>query len=209
MKDKKNYAIWWKFNRFPIASGALYVRNFFKANSTQAVENLVKNVRNAFIKNLNSVEWMDKNTRALAVQKARDIHFHIAYPTELLDDNKLNEHYDGLSMRSDSLLHNVMQTRQFVRRNKIREFHKVINKTDWKTHSMTTAVNAYYTMLENSVRMFLFLLCVNIYLKRMSNRNFSHLDICIFVGLPAAVLQRPFFADDRWEIIIMVFSLQI
>lgn len=97
---------------------------------------------------------MDEKTRALAHEKARNIQFHIAYPPELLDDRTLNEHYGGLSMRSDSLLYNVMQTSKFIRRNEIRRYREVVNKTDWQSYSVATAVNAYYSLLENTVRMF-------------------------------------------------------
>lgn len=98
---------------------------------------------------------MDEKTQALAFEKARGMHFHIAHPNELLDDNKLNEFYDGLTLRSDSLFYNVMHIQRFLRNREINQFHMKINKTDWQTHSMVTAVNAYNSIMENSVRTFL------------------------------------------------------
>lgn len=143
------------FNSFPISAGALYVRNFFNRNSKQSVKNIVKSIHKAFLASLNSVDWMDEKTRELAIEKAHGMHFHIAYPNELLDDNKLNEYYDGLAMQPDSLLHNVMRVRQFIRNRKISQFCKTINRTDWQMHSAATAVNAYNSLMGNSVRMFL------------------------------------------------------
>lgn len=139
---------------FPISTGALYIRNFFDVNSKQAVKNLVKSIHKAFMENLNNVDWMDAKTRSLAFEKAHRMHFHIAYPNELLDDDKLNEYYDGLTIQPDSLLYNVMRIQQFLRNRVINQFRRTINKTDWQTHSMVTAVNAYNSIMENSVRTF-------------------------------------------------------
>lgn len=144
------------FNSFPLSAGALYVRTFFNANSKQSVKNLVKSIHKAFIGNLNSVEWMDEKTRSLAFKKAHGMHFHIGYPNELLDDNKLNDYYDGLTMQPDSMFYNVMHIQQFLRNREINQYRKTINKTDWQTHSMVTAVNAYSSIMENSVGKFLF-----------------------------------------------------
>ena len=38
--------------------------------------------------------------RAAALEKARSMTNHIAYPDELLDNNKLNEFYEGVSIES-------------------------------------------------------------------------------------------------------------
>lgn len=116
----------------------------------------MQTVLKAFIENLSSVEWMDEKTRALALEKAYGMHIHIAYPNELLDDTKLNEYYDGLIIRPDSLLDNVMQIRKFMRHRKIIQFRETINKTDWQTHSRVTAVNAYNSLMENSIRTFIY-----------------------------------------------------
>lgn len=141
---------------------------------------------------------MDLKTLELALEKARGMHFHIAHPNELLDDNKLNEYYDGLTMQPDSLLHNVMRIQQFMRNRKIIHFRTAINKTDWQTHSIVTAVNAYNSLMENSVRM---LILYRLFFRKdsegLQNIDFIHFGFCILVELPAAVLQAPFFVDDR------------
>lgn len=118
------------------------------------MKDIVQSIHEAFLASLSRVDWMDEKTRELALEKAHGMQFHIAHPNELLYDNKLNEYYDGLIMQPDSLLQNVMRVQQFIRNRKINQFRKTINKTDWHMHSIVTAVNAYNSLMENSIRMF-------------------------------------------------------
>lgn len=56
--------------------------------------------RQQFRKTLTEVDWMDPKTRQQALEKADAMASHIAYPSEMLDDNKLTEFYAGVSIRS-------------------------------------------------------------------------------------------------------------
>lgn len=58
---------------------------------------MVADIRAEFDEILKEVDWMDDHTRANALDKARSMSTHIAYPDELLDDRKLEEFYDGVS----------------------------------------------------------------------------------------------------------------
>lgn len=58
---------------------------------------MVSDIRTEFEDILKTVEWMDEKTRANAIDKAKSMSTHIAYPDELLDDKKLEEFYDGVS----------------------------------------------------------------------------------------------------------------
>lgn len=97
---------------------------------------------------------MDEKTRAAAIAKANAMHFHIAHPDELVDNDKLDSFYNDLELESDSLLSNVLRIRQFNNKHLINQLRKPINKTDWETHSMILAVNAFYSHTENSIRTF-------------------------------------------------------
>lgn len=110
---------------------------------------------------------MDEKTRAAAIAKALAMHFHIAYTDELIDDKKLQAYYNGLELQADSLLHSILAIRKFRNQHLVAQLRMPINKTDWETHSMITAVNSFYSHVENSIR------------------------------LPAAALQNPFFVADR------------
>lgn len=54
--------------------------------------------RQQFRKTLNQVDWMDEKTRKAALEKADSMASHIAYPAEMLDNDKLTKFYDGVSL---------------------------------------------------------------------------------------------------------------
>lgn len=112
----------------------------------------MNNVREEFINILHDVDWMDDGTRNEAIEKAKGIISHIAYPDELTDNNKLEEYYSGLELQSDQLLKNVLQIRTFKEVHAIQKLRLPVNKTDWETHTMPATVNAAYSPLENSIR---------------------------------------------------------
>ncbi|XP_055304830.1 neprilysin-2-like [Sitodiplosis mosellana] len=154
-------------NSLSISVGASYIRKYFNEESKIAATKIVKTIYEQFIKTLQTVEWMDGDTRKEAIQKAHKMNYHIAYPEELVDNNKLEEYYQHLELVSNSLYDNVRRVRIFKSNNLIRKLRLPVNKTDWETHSIPFIVNAFYSLLENSIQ------------------------------LPAAVLQDHFFKIDR------------
>ena len=58
---------------------------------------MIENVRQTFLDSLPTVDWMDKTTESLAVEKARAIVDKVVSPSWILDNNKLNEYYDKVS----------------------------------------------------------------------------------------------------------------
>lgn len=155
------------FFSLPIATSAIYVRKHFNTNTKAAITQLVHSIHDELLNTLRTVSWMDEKTRALAIAKALAMHFHIAYADELIDDKKLLAYYDGLKLHDDSILYSILEIRKFQNKHLIDQLRKAINKTDWETHSMITAVNTFYSHTENSIR------------------------------LNAAALQKPFWSVDR------------
>lgn len=86
-----------------IASGALYVRKYFNEEARQNAKEMVADIRAEFQDILKSVDWMDEQTRQNALDKAQSMATHIAYPDELLDDRKLEEFYEGVSKKLNSI----------------------------------------------------------------------------------------------------------
>lgn len=128
------------------------MRKYFNEDSKIAASSLVRNIHDEFLRTLKTVPWMDESSRAVAIEKANKIDYHIAYPSELVDTNKLEEYYNGLELETNSLLHNVLRISNFKADHQISKLRKPVNKTDWETHSMPSVVNGFYSLLENSVR---------------------------------------------------------
>lgn len=140
------------FRSLPISVGALYVRKYFNEESKKAAIDLVNNIREEYINILREVSWMDDGTKAAAIEKAKSMTSHIAYPDELIDNNKLEEYYQGLELEPDALLQNVLRVRTFKDVHLIKKLRQTVNKTDWEAHTMPATVNAAYSPLENSIR---------------------------------------------------------
>lgn len=128
------------------------MRTYFNEEAKKGAANLVKSIHEEFLETLKHVPWMDETSRAAAIEKAHKMNYHIAYPNELADNSKLEEYYHGLELETDSLLNNVLRIRKFRGDHTISKLHTAVNKTDWETHSFPTIVNAFYSLLENSIR---------------------------------------------------------
>ncbi|KAF2888363.1 hypothetical protein ILUMI_17810, partial [Ignelater luminosus] len=76
-----------------IAAGSLYVRKYFNEKAKKTAKTLVTDLQGTFIDLLKQIDWMDEVTRKHALEKAHAMVSHIAYPRELLDNKKLEEHY--------------------------------------------------------------------------------------------------------------------
>lgn len=73
------------------------MRKYFNEEARQNALEMVRDIRAEFETILKEVEWMDDETRKNALDKAKSMATHIAYPDELLDDTKLEEFYQNVS----------------------------------------------------------------------------------------------------------------
>ncbi|XP_060518791.1 neprilysin-2 isoform X1 [Cylas formicarius] len=150
-----------------IASGALYVRKYFNEEARQNAKEMVADIRAEFEEILRKVDWMDQETRMNAIDKAKSMSTHIAYPDELLDDKKLEEFYEGLELDSEEYMRSILNLTLFGTRFSFKRLRQPVNKTDWITHGRPAVVNAFYSSIENSIQ------------------------------FPAGILQGVFFSADR------------
>ncbi|KAK9500250.1 hypothetical protein O3M35_001543 [Rhynocoris fuscipes] len=150
------------------AVGSLYIKKFFKKESKVNALELVHRIRDEMVKTLQSIDWMDDNTRAAAMDKAKSISEYIGYPDELLDDNKLAEFYQNYDVSNEtSYLEAILKTTTFATNYSMSRLRKPVNKTEWLRHASPAVVNAFYNGLENSIE------------------------------FPAGILQGIFFNNDR------------
>lgn len=135
-----------------IAVGALYIRKYFNEDSKANALEMVNDIRQQFRKTLTEVDWMDEMTRQEALEKADAMAAHIAYPSEMLDNDKLTEFYAGLEMSSDKLMESVLNLTLFGTEYLFSKLREPVNKTDWVTHGRPAIVNAFYSSIENSIQ---------------------------------------------------------
>ena len=71
--------------------GSLYTRAVFDETDRLKANELVKNIRTSFEENLNSLQWIDKQSKNEAKKKLEKINQKIGYPDFIKDQTKLNE----------------------------------------------------------------------------------------------------------------------
>lgn len=138
--------------RMTIATSALYVRKYFDDTAKKNVVEIVDNVKRTFINSLRNLSWMDNCTRTRAIEKAEGMINHVAYPEELMDDDKIEEYYSELEF-SDKYLLLYLNYQKFYSAKAFGELRKTVNKSDWIYHAGSTAVNAYYSVPENGIEL--------------------------------------------------------
>lgn len=138
----------------PLATGAMYVRQFFDEKSRKMAINVAKEIHEAFIETLKKVQWLDDESRTVAIEKANAMKFHIGYPDALMNDTILDEFYKDLELQPDSFLHSMLYAQKFLTDRLIKLLYKPVDKNDWIEQSMRlTNVDAFYSLFENSIRM--------------------------------------------------------
>ncbi|XP_071749216.1 neprilysin-2 [Lepeophtheirus salmonis] len=149
------------------AVGAMYVRTFFKESSKENIKDMVESVRQVFYKILNNTNWVGEETKRTALEKAHAMFEHIAYPSEYLNDTKLEELYQELNLENLTYFKNLQSVIAFDLDYKISLLNKPVNKTDWVTNGGAAVVDAFNFITNNAL------------------------------VLPAGVLQGLFFSADR------------
>jgi len=134
------------------AIGSMYASKFFQENAKAAADEMVRYIRAQFDIILQNLDWMDEITRERAINKSKAITPHIAYPPELLEENKLTELYEGLEVSAGDLLENMRNLTVFGTNYSFKRLRERVNKKDWKNHGAAAVVNAFYSPLENSIQ---------------------------------------------------------
>ncbi|XP_031344620.1 neprilysin-2-like isoform X2 [Photinus pyralis] len=151
----------------PLATGALYVRRYFRLETKRQAMEMVSDIKGEFVNILKRVDWLDNTTKNLALEKTLAMVSHVAYPDEILLNKNLEAYYEGLNFTSENYLDMRFRLKLFGRECSAKSLRLPINKTDWTTHADSAVVNAFYRVKENSIQ------------------------------IPAGILQGAYFSIDR------------
>ncbi|RWS10165.1 membrane metallo-endopeptidase-like 1, partial [Dinothrombium tinctorium] len=154
-------------NRFGIALSAMYIRDKFDEESREKAYEMVDYIKRKFLNILKSVNWMDEKTRQRAIEKAQSIRTQIGYSKELLNNTKVAEIYQNLTLDAKTYFETVQKIRRFWTEKELSKLREPYLKNDWKRFAKPATINAFYNALENSIK------------------------------FPAGILQGVFFAKDR------------
>ena len=85
------------------------------------------------------------------MEKSEAIQYYIAYPDELLNETLVAEYYETLNFSDSDYYQNQLDSRIFHTNQSFKKLREPVDKKDWKRHSKTAIVNAFYSAQDNSI----------------------------------------------------------
>ena len=124
------------------AAGKLYIARNFKPEAKARIDELIRNLREAYRIGIDSLEWMTPETKARAKAKLAQFTVKIAYPDKWRD-------YSSLQISHDDLAGNVMRARAWAFQDMVAQLGKPVDRARWAMTPQT--VNAYYNSTNNEI----------------------------------------------------------
>ncbi|MFB3765235.1 MAG: M13 family metallopeptidase [Methanotrichaceae archaeon] len=125
--------------------GQLYVKEYFDSKSKARMNELVSNLKLAFMSRLRNLTWMGNSTKEKAMEKLEAMDLKIGYPDKWRD-------FSGLEIKNDSYVMNVLRAGNFEFNHGYSGMDKIGKSVDrdlWFTPPQT--VNAYNDPMKNTI----------------------------------------------------------
>ena len=124
------------------AAGKIYVERHFKPVAKARMDEMVRNLREAYRVGIDSLEWMSPETKAQAKDKLTKFTVKIGYPDRWRD-------YAALEIRRDDLLGNVKRANAWQYADMVSRLGQPVERWRWGMTPQT--VNAYYNPTNNEI----------------------------------------------------------
>jgi putative endopeptidase len=124
------------------ALGKLYVGKYFPPQSKARMQALVRNLIEAYSRDIETLDWMSEETKKGAQAKLQKLVTKIGYPDRWRD-------YSALRISQDDLWGNVVRATEFEYQRDLDKLGKPIDRTEWFMNPQT--VNAYYNPVMNEI----------------------------------------------------------
>ncbi|QDV67500.1 Neutral endopeptidase [Rosistilla carotiformis] len=122
--------------------GKLYVDRHFTPQAKQRMTELVENLKAAFAKRIDQLEWMTPPTKLQAHEKLSKFRTKIGYPDQWKD-------YSKLEIKPDELFENVMRAAEVEHAREVDKLGGPIDPHEW--HMSPQTINAYYNPVMNEI----------------------------------------------------------
>ncbi|CAB3404762.1 unnamed protein product [Caenorhabditis bovis] len=134
----------------PLAVGAIYVQSHFQESDKHEAMQMIVHLKNSFIDLVRNNDWMDDETKKVAIEKANAMIHHIGYPELTNDLGKLDVQYDGLDLLPTDNYYQIMKKSVMWMQN--RDFQKLTKPFDKHDFDISPAVvNAFYSPEKNAI----------------------------------------------------------
>lgn len=135
-------------NVLGFALGSLFVKKTFDGKSKPDAENMIREVKDAFINILKEASWMDDETRAKAEEKAEKITNMVGYPDYIVNKTALTDKYAKLEITRD-YFGNAIKFNKWNLIETLQKLDKPVDKMKWGMTPPT--INAYYAPTKNQI----------------------------------------------------------
>ncbi|MGV6852058.1 MAG: M13 family metallopeptidase [bacterium] len=122
--------------------GKIYVGKHFKPEAKQRMVQLVENLRSAYGKSIDELDWMSPETKKAAHEKLAAFTPKVGYPDKWED-------YSQLNIKSDDLIGNIRRSIADKAKKDIERLKGPVR--DWEWGMTPQTVNAYYSPTRNEV----------------------------------------------------------
>ncbi|MCA9715281.1 MAG: M13 family metallopeptidase [Myxococcales bacterium] len=122
--------------------GPAFVKKKFAGESKDIALSMLQGIETAFEANLPGLSWMDDDTRARAIEKAKAVANKIGYPDKWRD-------YSKLQVKAEDHLGNVVAINRFEVTHNADRVGGPVDRDEW--HMPPAMVNAYYNSSMNEM----------------------------------------------------------
>ena len=130
---------------------SMYARFIFNADSKKQVLDMTQYLRRSFAKILDDVNWMDNETKNKARKKLTKMKEHMAYPDELLYNEKVDEVYSALDPDEEDYVGNTLKNLKHLDQYNDLQLREVVDPEDWRDWQSAASVDANYMPWKNTI----------------------------------------------------------
>ena len=134
-----------------VVASSMYIQKYFMPEAKAEMLAMIGNIKSAFKKVVEEVDWMDQLTKSRALKKLEAMKNIIAYPDELTNEDKVTEHHSGLVIKEGDFYGNSLRIATWNRLFKHSRLRENVDKTDWRDNSLVPVVNAFYAKEKNAM----------------------------------------------------------
>ena len=124
------------------ALGKLYVEKYFPASAKAEIKGMTDNIKDAFAKRIDAVDWMAADTKAEAKKKVETMEVGVGYPDEWTD-------YDSLTIKEGDAYADVQAAEKLRYRQQLAKVGKPLDKGEWWMNAQL--VNAVNLPVQNAL----------------------------------------------------------
>ena len=134
---------------FPV--GNLYVSNAFAEESKEKISEMITLVESIFEGPiLDDADWMDDETKVIAIEKAEQVADFIGYPDYIINDTpKMDQDYDDYNPKAKNLFENSLQASLRKYHLDIAAINEPVSRDRWSNGP--AIVNAWYSPTRNTI----------------------------------------------------------